>query len=334
MKLALVVLSAVFACTYGATNFDDWKAKHGKDYNGTGKSEDDAKSAFNKTVAAIVKHNADPAATYKQGTNENSDMTDNEKQQRNGFKATTKTHNAVKAIPKSVHASTTIPPSFNVTNLMPPVVNQGVCGCCYEMATMAIIDGVNKRNSTQYKTPAMTFSDQQVLDCDLYDAACSGGNPGNVFEFAYETGLVQTANYAALTSPKTNKAGTCNTKAPIAWHLAAAGYADLTSQGLETTLQQVVYALGPAVVSMDANDPALSNYKSGVYSPAAGKCSSAIASANHVVVITGYGTDPVTKLNYWIVRNSWGTSWGMGGYMWMKRGTNACGIGNQVWVVG
>lgn len=147
-----------------------------------------------------------------------------------------------------------------------------------------MIDGISKRNSTTYKTTAMTFSDQHVLDCDKYDKGCGGGNPSNVFGFAFVTGLVQTSKYAALTSTKTNKTNTCVKTAPIAWKLYYAGYGDLTSNGLEASLQQIVYYYGPVVVTMDASDPGLNSYKSGVYNPAATKCSSDIKKANHGVV--------------------------------------------------
>ncbi len=51
--------------------------------------------------------------------------------------------------------------------------------------------------------------------------------------------------------------------------------------------------------------------------------------ANHGVVIVGYGTDPTTKLDYWIVRNSWSVAWGVNGYGKWLRGKNTCGIENN-----
>ena len=46
---------------------------------------------------------------------------------------------------------------------------------------------------------------------------------------------------------------------------------------------------------------------------------------NHAIVIVGYGTDE-DDTDYWIVRNSFGTSWGMDGYMFIERGVNKCNI--------
>ena len=50
--------------------------------------------------------------------------------------------------------------------------------------------------------------------------------------------------------------------------------------------------------------------------------------ANHGVLIVGWGQIFPEKggTKYWIVKNSWGLSWRMNGYFWIRRGTNECGI--------
>ncbi len=56
------------------------------------------------------------------------------------------------------------------------------------------------------------------------------------------------------------------------------------------------------------------------------KCTS--QSINHAIIVVGYGTDAASGKKYWLVRNSWGTGWGAGGYIKLFRGNNQCGIGN------
>ena len=55
-------------------------------------------------------------------------------------------------------------------------------------------------------------------------------------------------------------------------------------------------------------------------------CSSNPSKMDHGFAIVGYGTDG--GKDYWIVRNSWGASWGEHGYVRLLRGKNACGIAN------
>ena len=62
--------------------------------------------------------------------------------------------------------------------------------------------------------------------------------------------------------------------------------------------------------------------RSGVWSdPTCGKNPS-----NHCTAIVGYGVDSATNQKYWIIKNEWGTSWGMNGYVLWQRGTNMCQI--------
>ena len=48
---------------------------------------------------------------------------------------------------------------------------------------------------------------------------------------------------------------------------------------------------------------------------------------NHEVTVVGYGSQG--GVDYWLVKNSWGTGFGESGYIKIKRGTGHCGIGMQ-----
>jgi C1A family cysteine protease len=84
---------------------------------------------------------------------------------------------------------------------------------------------------------------------------------------------------------------------------------------------------GPMAVAIDASSDAFGVYKSGVYAVASGLCSS--SNIDHAVLLVGYGVDNSTgkSIPYWKIKNQWGTSWGMNGYMLMARNrANNCGI--------
>ena len=48
---------------------------------------------------------------------------------------------------------------------------------------------------------------------------------------------------------------------------------------------------------------------------------------NHAILVVGYGHDAASGLDYWLIKNSWGKTWGENGYLKLKRGTGHCGVG-------
>jgi C1A family cysteine protease len=80
----------------------------------------------------------------------------------------------------------------------------------------------------------------------------------------------------------------------------------------------VVSAIGPVAVIICIDD-SIWAYSGGVYK--VDKCCTAV---HHAVTIVGYGHDKLSGLDYWIVKNSWGPDWGLGGYIWWAMGTNQC----------
>ena len=137
-------------------------------------------------------------------------------------------------------------------------------------------------------------------------------------------GLCAGADYPYTSS--NGQAGTCNKdlceNVPGS---AITSYTDVTANS-EADLESAV-AQQPVSVAIDAGGLAFQMYQSGVFT---GNCGTDL---NHGVLATGYGVDGASGKNYWKVKNSWGTSWGQGGYILLEKNISdskgKCGIAMQ-----
>merc|ERR1712151_301912 len=96
---------------------------------------------------------------------------------------------------------------------------------------------------------------------------------------------------------------------------AVSGYKDVKANSKEDLMSAV--SQQPVSIALDGAGSAFQSYKSGVLS---GSCGSQL---DHGVLAVGYGTESGT--DYWLVKNSWGTAWGMDGYAKLLRGKNSAG---------
>ncbi|KAF0308480.1 Cysteine proteinase 3 [Amphibalanus amphitrite] len=94
------------------------------------------------------------------------------------------------------------------------------------------------------------------------------------------------------------------------------------SEADETEMEDAVANIGPVAIGIDASHFSFQLYSSGVYDEP--RCLSAYNDLDHGVLAVGYGTE--NGQDYWLVKNSWGASWGMDGYIKMTKGSNQCGV--------
>ena len=201
------------------------------------------------------------------------------------------------------------------------VKDQGQCGSCWSFSTTGAIEGAYY---IKYNT-LVSFSEQQLVDCDNLsnggrDHGCNGGLMDNAFSWvAKNNGLCREEAYPYV-SGTTKTAGTCNSK--ICTNVAnsdIAKYIDVQSNS-DSALMNAIVAQ-PVSVAIEADQRDFQLYKSGVYT---GTCGTNL---DHGVLVVGYGTQDGT--DYYKVKNSWSTSWGDQGYIYLGRGAKYNGGAGQ-----
>ncbi|CAC5365789.1 CTSL [Mytilus coruscus] len=271
-------------------------------------------------VAHIQQHNlaADRGEhTYWLGTNEYADMaTDEFISIMNGYKMSI----------NRTAGSTFLPPS-NIGDLpdtvdwrekgyVTPIKNQEQCGSCWSFSATGSLEGQNFK-----KTGKLTsLSEQNLMDCSTAegDHGCKGGLMDNAFRYIEKNNGIDTE----MSYPYEAKNGMCRFKRSDVG-ATDTGFTDVR-RGSEEELQQAVATVGPISVAIDAGHKSFQLYKTGVYSEP--MCSS--SKLDHGVLAVGYGSH--MNQDYWLVKNSWGTRWGMEGYVMMSRNKkNQCGIATQ-----
>jgi len=162
----------------------------------------------------------------------------------------------------------------------------------------------------------LSLSEQQVEDCC---DECHGGWSWYqvVWEYIKQTGGIETAQ-----DYHRDKQHNCNFDAQKV-SIKVKGYKNL-SKGSEEALKEAVATIGPISVGINAGSMGFQMYRGGVfYDP---HCSP--KRINHAVLVVGYGT--YNGHDYWLVKNSWGQTWGDRGYIKMARNRdNNCGIASM-----
>uniref|UniRef100_A0A672GRE0 Cathepsin 12 n=1 Tax=Salarias fasciatus TaxID=181472 RepID=A0A672GRE0_SALFA len=193
------------------------------------------------------------------------------------------------------------------------VKDQGYCGSCWAFSTTGAIEGQIYKKTGQL----MSLSEQNLVDCSkAYGTyGCNGAWMANAYDYVVSNGLQATDTYP-YTSVDTQP---CYYDS----RLAVAHIKDyrFIPKGDEQALADAVATVGPITVAVDADHSSFLFYSSGIYDEP--NCNP--NNLSHAVLLVGYGSEG--GQDYWIIKNSWGTSWGEGGYMRMIRdGRNTCGI--------
>ena len=278
--------------------FNNYLAKYGKSY-GTVEEYEYRKSLFTAQMEEIAEHNSQNDQTWFKALNKFSDFTPLEVKQvlGGGIAGEHRPHldEIVEEDPVQVsHGHHMLEQSSPVDwrTQMNPVRDQGQCGSCWSFAAIATLEGryaIKKGSKVQ-------LSEQQLVDCasSVGCQGCNGGWSSRALQWIQSNG----GSASRASYPYTARAGACRSAATAARVSGVSG----------VSVAKSAIAGGPIAVYVQANGPFMS-YGGGIFNGACGQY-------DHAVTAVGWGSSG--GVEYYIIRNSWGTGWGESGHIRVK----------------
>lgn len=278
---------------------------------------------FQRNLETIRKHNAlydQGLSSYQLGINQFADWTHDEylrligpkkhwKSIRNFHKSSSQiyTDNNVDDLPDEI--------DWTKKGVVTPVRSMGDCGSGYAFGPVQALESQHALKTGNL----VELSVQQVVDCsiDVWNNGCEGGLIDNSFEYIlknhHEIDTEKSYSYVGPKSPG------CRAKNKTIGSTMK-NYVDLRRFD-ELTMQNAVAKVGPVAIQIDADSKHFMLYKSGVYDYE--DCN--MLFLDHGMTVVGYGT--LNGQQYWKVKNSMGTTWGVDGYLLIARNKdNLCGV--------
>jgi len=294
--------------------FDKFQDEFGEHVLTAKFGQGDRKTIFEKNLDLIKSHNSNPAKTWFATVNQFTAMTNNE------FRSITKGNKEKlfggepqphKLTAKVVPASK----DWRDDNVVTPTKDQGGCGSCWAFSAAETFESMLAIKTGNLQS----LSPQQIVSCAPNPdqcggtGGCSGSTQPLAFHYMQTAGLTTEESY-----PYQGSTGTCQESkiTPVAYN----GNYTVLARNDYTALMDAIGNVGPVAISIAAGGSTFQFYGGGVMS----NCNDFVM--DHAVQLVGYGTD---TSDYWLVRNSWGGSWGEGGYIRMQRygeGKEPCGV--------
>jgi KDEL-tailed cysteine endopeptidase len=329
--MQFVLLFAIFACVFAQDNlrghngfsddesfhwkeFSNFQERFSKHYSNIQELETRF-SIFRKNFINILSHNSDLSQNFTMGINQFTDLTSEEfrAQYVGGVKAQVGSYGCKSFSSSASGAPVSI--DWRTKGAVTSVKDQGQCGSCWTFSATGAIEGAWAISKGQL----VDFSEQELVDCatgvSYGSHGCSGGQMEGAFKFVIENGQCTLASYP-YTSGVTKTGGTCQKCSAVA-HIS---YCSDVKPNDQISLKGAV-AQQPIAIAIEADTRYFQSYSSGVLTS-----SSCGTTLDHGVLVVGYGNE--NGIDYWLVKNSWGTTWGDKGYVKIARSdsTNDAGI--------
>jgi C1A family cysteine protease len=196
-------------------------------------------------------------------------------------------------------------------NKVARVQDQGSCGSCWAFATAGMVESVY---AIQTHTKVNPLSKQQMIDCfksqTKYPGGCNGGHPIFAADYLSSHRLVPNIKYKY--QDEEGKECLIKDKMP-----GLKIEANLIPKVTPNELYEILMTVGPVAVSIDAIPFEFTYYKKGIL-----KYNCIDSKANHALLLVGYGYDKKRQEEYWVLKNSWGKSWGEKGHVRLLKSDN------------
>jgi C1A family cysteine protease len=284
-------------------------------------------SIFKTNLQNIIHHNNDFNNNFTMDVNAFSDLEEDEFREKylGGLKHNNKYENGIMSVkPKCVTYNFTgmvVPDEIDWRdhNAVTPVKNQGQCGSCWSFSATGAIEGAYAVKTEKL----ITLSEEQLVDCSTSygNDGCNGGLMDGAFEYVIANGLCSENDYPYIASD-----GESNSKCQICTSSVKITKCYDVESANQLALKEAV-SIGPVSIAIEADTALFQSYSKGVITNS--RCGTNL---DHGVLIVGYGVENGNK--YWLVKNSWGETWGDEGYVKIARSdkTNdagVCGIASQ-----